>query len=228
MGWRPTRAQFFTLGLPPESCTALPRTLAAVDVGASSFELVGHGLEDGDHIRFRAEGDGGTLPAPLSATVLYEAAPVGDSLFQVRALGGALVTLTDAGTGVITVTADYAAKLDSILEHFARWVDDHAIPYGAPDKGVSPFENATVPPSFVLCACQLAALCVATTLRAAAPSYSIDDVRTAATAAQVFLDKMRDGKPLAVPPVDKTPELAEVGARAFKRRPSRGFGREEL
>lgn len=222
MAWSPTRAQFFLLGLPPESCTALARTLEAVDAAADTFELVGHGFEEADLMRFRAEGDGAALPAGLSSSLLYEAVPVGDSLFQARAVGGAVVNITDAGAGVITVTADYLLKLDRVLYTMARWVDDHATPYDVASDTFVP------PPSFEKCACELAALKVATTFRAASPSYSIEDVRKTAEDAQAFLDKLRSGKPLAVTPVDATPGRAELGARAFSRRPPRGFRRDAL
>lgn len=220
--WAPTRQQFFDLGLPAESCTAVARTLAAVDVGGSTFELEGHGFIDGDLVRFKVDGTGAALPAPLSASTLYEAAPIGDSLFQVRAQGGSLVTLTDAGEGVIGVVLDFGPRLDRILEHFARYVDNHATPYAPP------FTMETVPADFVLQACRLAALQVATVLRAATPSYSIEDVRANALLAQTWLDKLKSGVPLAVTPTDRTPASAEMGARSFRRSVGRGWRTDGL
>ena len=215
--WAPTRQQFFDLGLPAESCTAVARTLSAVTLSGSSFTLDGHGFTDADLVRFVAEGTDSALPAPLSAAVLYEAAPSGDSLFQVRTVGGGVVTLTDVGSGVIAVVLDFLPRLDRMREFVARYVDDHATPYAPP------FTNETVPPSLVRAACKILALDVANILRAASPAYSIDDVRKNAEDAQVFLDKMRDGKPLAVQPTDRTPAVAELGARSFRREPSRGW-----
>lgn len=224
--WKPTRRQFFTLGLPSEACTA-PARPVSVDATSDTFELPGHGFELADLIRFRADGQSldttAALPAPLVASVLVEAVPIGGDMFQVRPSGGgAIIALTNAGAGVVQVVADYMAKLDLILEAEARYVDDHATPYDVDSETFVP------PLSFVKAACERAALKVATTLRSASPSYSIDDVRKAADAAQVFLDLLRSGKPLAVRPVDATPAIAEMGAQAFSRRPPRGFRRDSL
>lgn len=225
--WRPTRAQFFALGLPPEACTAPARALANVFDDDNTFELAGHGFADGDLLRFSATGDDtAALPDPLTGAVLYEAAPVGGDLFQVRGIASTVVELVDAGTGVICVTADFLPRLDVMLEHRARWCDDHAIPYHPPDDTPP---DGWPPPSLVLCCCKLTALDFAMNVRAASPSYSIDDVKAAADAAQVFLDKLRSGKPLAVQPVDATPTKAEMGPRAFTRsHASKGFRREKV
>lgn len=225
--WRPSRAQFFALGLPAESCTAPARALANIFATENAFELAGHGLADGDFVRFMATGDTATtpaaLPAPLSGALLYQAVPLGGDLFQVRPqAGGAVVDLTTTGAGVISVVPDYMPKLDAILYSMARWCDDHAIPYSPP------FDENAPPDSLLKCACELAALKFAMVVRAASPSYSLDDVKAAADAAQVFLDKLRSGKPLAVQPKDQTPAVAELGARAFSRRPARGFRRDAL
>jgi hypothetical protein len=226
--WAPTRAQFFALGLPAEACSAPVRSLANVYPTDDTFELAGHGFSDGDLVRFTATGDGplttATLPAPLSAAVLYEVAIVGGDLFQVRGTGGAIVNLTTAGAGVIGVVPDYLPKLDIILEARARWCDDHAIPYTPPADA----QDGWPSPSLVLCACKLGALDFALVVRSASPAYSVEDVKTESEKAQVFLDKLRDGKPLAVQPVDATPAVAELGAKGFSKRRSRGFGRDSL
>lgn len=226
--WRPTRAQFWALGLPAESCTAPARPVTTVFTAEDAFELAGHGFADGDAVRFIATGDVAgdppALPAPLSGAVLYEAAPLSGDLFQVRGIGGGVVDLTDEGTGVISVVADVLVKLDVLLEHAARWVDDHATPYHPPD-GTPP--AGWPPESFIRCACKIAALDFAVNVRAASPTYSIDDVRKEAEAAQIWLDKLRSGKPLAVQPTDATPTVAEMGPKARSRAP-RGFRRDRL
>jgi hypothetical protein len=227
--WRPTRAQFFALGLPAESCTAPARALANVFAADNVFELAGHGFSDGDLVRFTATGDTplapAALPAPLSGAVLYEAVVLGGDLFQVRPQGGgAVINITDAGAGVISTIADNMAKLDLILELVARWVDDHAIPYRPPDET----QQGWPPESFVRAGCKIAALDFATNVRAASPTYSIDEVRKEAEAMQAWLNKLREGKPLAVPPVDATPAVPEMGPRVFSRRPPRGFRRDSV
>ena len=225
--WRPTRAQFFALGLPAESCTAPARVIATVYPNDDTLELPGHGFAAGDLVRFTATGDvlgtPAALPGGLSGALLYQAAPVGGDLFQVLPqAGGAAVNLTSAGSGVIAVVPDYLPKLDTILDAMARWCDDHAIPYAPP------FDETDPPPSLVKCACELAAVKFAMVVRASSPTYSLEDLQKAADAAQVFLDKLRSGKPLAVAPKDQTPAVAEMGAVGFSRRPSRGFRRDVL
>lgn len=225
--WAPTLAQFYALGLPAESCTAPARVLANVFPGDNAFELAGHGFSDGDLVRFMATGDTfdtpAALPAPLSGALLYQAVMVGADLFQVRPqAGGSVIDLTAAGAGVISVVPDYLPKIRLILDYRARWCDDHATPYRPP------FDETEPPESVVIAACHLAALDVAMVIRASSPSYSLDDVKARAERAQAFLDKLREGKPLAVVPKDQTPAIAEMGARAFSRRPSRGHRRDTL
>lgn len=220
--WKPTRQQFFDLGLPAESCTAVARTLDAVTLSGSIFTLDGHGFTEGDRLRFTLDGEGAALPAPLSAALVYLAVPTSDSTFSVATLGGSGVMLSDVGSGVISVVLDFGPRLDRILEHFARYVDNHATPYAPP------FTAETVPADFVLMACRLAALQVATILRATTPSYSIEDIRQNAALAQSWLDKLKSGTPLAVPPTDRTPGVAEMGARSFKRNPGRGWRTDGL
>lgn len=226
--WRPTRAQFFALGLPPEACSAPVRSLANVYPTEDVFELAGHGFSDGDLVRFTATGDGlgstATLPAPLSGAVLYEVVATSGDLFQVRGAGGTIVNLTTAGVGVIAVVPDYLPKLDIMLEARARWCDDHCIPYLPPADALDGWPSA----SLVLCACKLTALDFAMVVRSASPAYSVDDVKAESEKAQTFLDKLRDGKPLAVQPVDATPAIAELGAKGFSTRPSHGFKRDRL
>lgn len=225
--WRPTRAQFFALGLPAESCTAPARVVVSVNVATDTFELPGHGFVAGDLLRFTATGEvagvPATLPGGLSSGLLYQAAPVGGDLFQVLPqAGGVVVNVTNEGTGLLSVVADYLPKLDVMLDTYARWCDDHAVPYSPP------FDENDPPPSLVLCACELAALKFAMLVRAASPAYSLEDLQKRAEGAQVFLDKLREGKPLAVLPKDQTPAVSEMGAVGFSRRVSRGFRRDAL
>lgn len=225
--WRPTRAQFFALGLPAESCTAPARVIANVYPNDDTFELAGHGLSEGDLIRWTVTGDTpaapAALPAGLSGALLYQAVPLGGDLFQVRPqAGGAIVNITTAGSGAIAIVPDYLPKLDIILDAMARWCDDHAIPYSPP------FDEDDPPTSLVKCSCELGAVKFAMVVRASSPTYSIEDLQKAADAAQVFLDKLREGKPLAVQPKDQTPTVAEMGPKGFSRRPSRGFRRDAL
>lgn len=223
--WRPTRAQFYTLGLPASVCTLASRVVASADSATDTLVLAGHGFGGGELLRFEAAAQDAVLPAPLSASLLYEveSPPPGSDLFRVRS-GGALVNLTTAGTGPFRVIEDFGPKLDLILEAEARWCDDHAIPYAPPDDAL----DGWPPFSLVKCACELAALKVSRVLRVSAPGYSADDLKAQADGAQAFLDKLRAGKPLAVQPVDATPTTPEVGAKVYVRRKGHGFRRDEL
>ena len=220
--WQPTRAQFYALsGLSAAACVPASRVVASVDPATDTFVLPGHGFDVAALLRFEAAVEDGVLPAPLVGSSLYEVAGApGSDLFQVRTVGGSVVNITDVGTGPFRVIEDFGPKLDAILYARARWCDDHAIPY-SPPTGTPP--EGWPPDSLVLCSCKLAAVDVADVLRSSAPSYDKADLVRAAGEAQKFLDQLRAGKPLAVPPTDATPKTPELGARAFSRKPPRGW-----
>ncbi len=225
MKWRPTRRQFYTLGLPASVCTPAARVIASVDPSTDTFVLPGHGFEAGDLVRFEPAAEDAVLPAPLSGSLLYEVyGPPGSDLFQVRAVGGALINITNEGTGLFRVIEDFGPRLDVILQAMARWCDGHATPYTPPSK-----EQAGWPPDeLIMCACELAALKVAMVLRVSSPAYSLEVIKSQADKAQTFLDKMAAGRPSAVTPMDATPDRPELGARAFARRVSRGWGTDAV
>lgn len=220
--WAPTRAKFYALsGIPAAACVASARVVGSVDPTTDTVVVSGHGFETGTRVRFEVASEDGELPAPLSGALLYQAVEVsGTDLFKVAELDGALVDLTTSGTGPLRILEDFGAKLDAILYARARWCDDHAIPYTPP----AVVADGWPPDSLELCAVKLAALDVADVLRSASPAYSKEDLVRAANSAQTFLDKLRDGRPLAVAPVDATPAVAELGGKAVTRsRPSKGW-----
>ncbi|MEP7123152.1 MAG: hypothetical protein ABJE95_19645 [Byssovorax sp.] len=215
----PTRAQFHAYGLPASACTPEVRSLASVDVMASTFELAGHGFIDGNVIRFKADGAGASLDSALSPSVRYKVLTNGDSLFSVTTLADVDVVLVGDAIGVICVVEDFAAKIDTILA--ARW--SYALNKCKAYR--PPF--VTPPEELVMVVCHLAALDVAIMLRASSPAYSIDDLTKRATAADIFLSEKNKGDTFATDPADATPVLAEAGARSWKLA-SRGWDAPEM
>jgi hypothetical protein len=128
-----TRADLFRYGL-PRGLLANPGRLCASALAAIDlFTLDGHGFETDTPLLFRAE-SGGTLPAPISAGVIYYAKRIGESTFQAAAVaGGAALDLTSDGVSVVVSTA---LPIDEVLEFYSRFVDGflpaHLVPLVAP------------------------------------------------------------------------------------------------
>jgi hypothetical protein len=128
-----TRKGLYRNGIRPDALVSLPRTVTAVDVPSSTFTLRGHGLSLGDLHTWEARG--GALPAGLSSVLPYQAAPVAGSgdLFQVLpAAGGAAVTITDAGSGLISILLDLGATIDAALVGWSRHIDQHLPAHATP------------------------------------------------------------------------------------------------
>lgn len=119
-----TRKGLYRSGLRADALVSLPRAVAAVDVASSTFTLRGHGLSDGDKLHFEAKGPS-VLPAGLSGAVPYLAVPVSGDLFKVTLTNGTAVTITDAGTGLISVVLDLDVAIDDSLRAFSRHIDQH-------------------------------------------------------------------------------------------------------
>ncbi len=81
----------------------------AASVADNNFTCLSylHSFAVGQAVRFSTV-PGGTLPAPLNAATSYEVIASGytGAIFKVKVSGGAAVTLTDVGNGVVTVTGD--------------------------------------------------------------------------------------------------------------------------
>lgn len=128
-----TRQDVYRYGL-PRGALGNPGRLAASATAANDWiELQEHGFVLGDALTVRAA-DGGSLPAPLVAGVVYYAIPLTDSTFQVSATptGGPIAFTTD-GVSVI-VGADL--PIDQLLERYSRFADGfipaHVVPLPAP------------------------------------------------------------------------------------------------
>lgn len=120
-----TRADLFSNGIPQAALVPLSRTVKSVSTATSRFVVPGHGLDENSPLRVESSG---SVPAPLDPSTVYYAAPVLDSedLLQLRtAPGGAVVTLTDAGTGVVRLAPQLGSQIDRTLEMMSRKVDEH-------------------------------------------------------------------------------------------------------
>jgi hypothetical protein len=82
------------------------------------FTLAGHGLSNGDLVRFWAIGPGASVPQPLVSLTVYYAVGVTSSTFQVaQTSGGTPISLTP-GSGLL-----YAAKVTNV-SLLAGWSPD--------------------------------------------------------------------------------------------------------
>jgi hypothetical protein len=85
----------FTLGATPSPATT------TVDVGTDTFTLASNGFSLGTPLRYTTTG---TLPAPLVPNTTYYARDPATNTYRVSATpNGALINITDAGTGTHTV-----------------------------------------------------------------------------------------------------------------------------
>jgi len=198
-------------GLPPALLVAQPRPLESIDVGTGTFRLGGAGLADDDPLQFISMG--GLVPAGLSASAVYYAIPVPDSesLFQVAAsVGGLPVTITTAGTGVVAVVPSLLAKARAALIFRARWIDEHLVAHSVPL--VAPYPVDVVAMNAILASADLMR-----TIGLGNPEYaqSAQPIFDAANQVQLRLNRLADGVPLRGAVTDRTPTIAEAGARAW-------------
>jgi hypothetical protein len=133
-----TREDAYKHGLPRGSLAQRPRVVASVDAVLNRIEVEGHGCELDTAIQF-AVNEGGALPAPLSASVIYYARPVAgsDSLLEIAAtIGGSAIDVTNEGTDPIRLIIPIGPLLDALRETYSRWLDsiciDHEVPFAAP------------------------------------------------------------------------------------------------
>lgn len=197
-----------------------PRLLAAVNVGASTFTLGGHGLADGDELRFSLEGDailGGpatSLPGPLSASSLYYAIAVGSDMFQVSTTpGGSALALTLAGVGPLAVVLSPVPVIRRLCRHWSANVDAAAVahkpPFVVDDDGEYPDEIVGV-------VARCAGRDAVRVLGLNNPDYAADrqELFSMRTYDEKLLDAWRGGR-LIRGARDQTPSAPEAGARAW-------------
>ncbi len=208
--WSATLDDLFTFGLPGSTATPEARAIASVDPITGLFEVPGHALFGGERVRVRAAGAGGAIPAGLQVRSFYTVAPPEDEDFFLLRFNGVPVTLTDAGTGVLTLSVGILPKLQRILAARTSYVVAHFKAYQGPWE---------TPPEWApLIVAQLAAYDAASVLRVASPQYSLEELRKRAERAEEFCARGDDGKPYedGTGPVDATPMIAEMGARPVR------------
>lgn len=123
-----TRRDVYRYGLPRGTLAADARPVASVTPATDTFELDGHGFDDGDVVLVRAF-EGGSLPAPLVAGTRYHAIRESDSTFKLSATnGGPAIDITSAGSQVAVAGE---LPFDEVLEFYSRFVDPF-LPHGVP------------------------------------------------------------------------------------------------
>jgi hypothetical protein len=216
----------YELGFDARAFVSSARSLAAVDVGASTFTLPGHGLRTDDAVTFSVEGDpiDGTpdpaLPAPLSLSLAYYAIVVSGSLFKVAATaGGAAVTLTDAGAGTFGIVVDLVPRLRRRCLYWSAVLDQHLTAHDTPLE-VDP-ETGEYPELASGLVARFAARDMIPAIGAQNPLYA-DAVKRTLDAEgfdKAMLIDLKAGKPLAGVIIDQTPAIATGGAVAVRLKP---------
>jgi hypothetical protein len=219
VAWVATLQDFFMHGLPPAACVPEVRRVQSVDFPSGFFELAQHGFQGGEIVRLRASGVGSALPTGASSLTYYTVnTPPGPDFFTLSGL-----TITDNGTGVITVLENPNPWILAMLAACSSYVvASHKSTQG-------PW---TTPPGWAArVACHLAAPDVATRLRTVSDKDDgeyMKALRARAAVAETFLSKLDKGEPYSdgVGPVDATPMVAEMGPVVFQLESRHFLGRE--
>lgn len=196
-----TLQDFVRLGLPATALIPPLREVEAIDVVTSRILTKGHGLIDGDIVRFEAQG---TLPSPLAPLTNYEVVTIDLDLFTLK-LAGSSVTLLDGGIRPFQWRADPRPMIEAALEAATATIQNHAT---AHSKITQPT------PDMVRYTCKLAAWNIIDSNRL---SLKIADQFRMDLKAQhddiwITLRTWEKGK--EIPGViDETPTIAETGAR---------------
>ncbi len=117
--------------LPVGSITSPASSVASSVAASNAITLDGHGLETNDQVTVRAI-EGGTLSAPLDATVTYFVRRLTNASFELALTsGGAAIDLTSNG---IEMIATREPNYDRTIEFYSRWIDAffpaHVVPFG--------------------------------------------------------------------------------------------------
>lgn len=206
--------QFELFGLRREVLTPRVRALAVIDPGTDTLGISGaHGWSGTEALQFQAQPMSGatpTLPAGLSATVVYRPLPVddSDSLFQVSlTVGGAAVSFSDDGEGSIQVVEQLGPMISAYLEQWSGNVEEDLVAY-------APFLPEPVPPIVTWVVCKLAAYDMAVVQSLVTPEYWARAKETVASQAEKADDirkLWRAGKLLQRLVADATPDVVENG-----------------
>ncbi len=208
-----TLADFVRLGLPATALVPPPREIESVDVNTGRILTKGHGLIDGDLVKFEAQG---VLPAPLIPTTLYTVAIVDLDIFTIS-VNGSPVVLTTTGTRPYAWRVDPRPVYEQALLSASGIVQDHATAHGEITSGTEQTKLVT---------CVLAAGIVSQTNRLRLPLTKdfIDELRAKVADTWITLRTWQSGKPIAGLK-DSTPAISEMGAvTGSPANPSGGFG----
>lgn len=116
-----TRGDVFRLGVPRGNLQSISRGVAATNTSTNTFELDGHGFEDGDTVSVRAA-EGGSLAAPLVEGTTYYVKRTDGSRFQLATTsGGAAIDVTTTGTSMVVVAEPPIADLITAV---SQWMYD--------------------------------------------------------------------------------------------------------
>lgn len=116
-----TRGDVFRLGVPRGNLQSVSREVASTNASTNTFELNGHGFEDGDTVTVRAV-EGGSLAAPLVEGTTYYVKRTDGSRFQLAATsGGAAIDITTTGTSMLVTTEPPIADLITAV---SQWMYD--------------------------------------------------------------------------------------------------------
>lgn len=197
---------FYRLGLPSSALVPQPRPVESVNTSLDQILVKGHGLIEGDLLRFEALG---TLPSPVVIDEHYTASPVDLDLFQVRYVdgpsAGEIVDITTAGTKPIEFRADPRPMFSQALLAASSTVQNAATAH-------STIVEPT--PEVIEVVCVLAAGIVMHTNRLRLPlnKDEWEALKERLVYAHARLKAWEAGKPIAGL-VDATPTKAEAGAR---------------
>jgi hypothetical protein len=202
-----TLEDFYRLGLPATALVPPPREVEAVDASLDRLLLKGHGLVEGDAMVFEGQG---SLPAPLTTTGRYAAAPVDLHFFQLRHLDGVsagdIVDLTTTGTKPFAFRVDPRPAYEQALRAASATVQDKAT---AHSEIVVPTEEVIE----VVCVLAAGIVLHANRLRLPLNADQWTQLEKRLGYAHARLKTWEAGKPIAGV-TDATPTVPEAGASA--------------
>jgi hypothetical protein len=181
--WPPSVPDLCLFGLASATLAPEARQLVGANPSGSVFELRGHAFGGGENVRIVPASAGSVLPTGLSYVTRYIVNPPTDPDFFV--LAG--LTITDAGSGVLTLLRDLTAPALAILLDRKNYVEAHFKAYNPPWD---------TPPGWgVGVVCRLAAYDLATTFRVTSPQYSNAELGKRAAIAEAFCARGDRGEP---------------------------------
>jgi len=218
-----TLQQVYRLGLRAQAFAARPRAIESADKDTGVLALTGNGLFTGSLLRFTVLGEAvegkpdAALPAGLSVSLMYTAAPINDSsdLFRVAPVGGSVITsFGDDGAGVFSIIVDPQQTLLDIIADESAQIDN-CLTAQAPPIKVDP-TTGLYPQILSGVVARRVAVRAALSLGLANPIYqqSFDRLEAGQKFDNERLAEWLEGRPIEPAVIDQTTH-ADNGARAF-------------